>query len=369
MVTGGPGTRAHWHAYAWVVAGAVALSACGRTDEPTVTAETGALTVSAQAARIETLRDAANASGLVVPSTLGEWTVIAPEVAQIVELPKKALDPVTVGDLLVRFEMPSVTQELSALELAVLEASSHLERVRSELGRQTTLFERGITSRNAYDNARLDVSTGEVALLQARTRFDAAKASDNRSVVRATFSGVITEVFHNEGDAVRPTEADPILRVIDPSRVQVVIDLPLAQLARVVSGQTATVQAIAAPTSEAATVVSKTDAVATGAPTGQARLSFVNTPTLAVNTPVSVEVLLDQRTNALVVPSSALQRDELGWYLMVAGDDGRAHRRDVRIGLVTAALTQVSTGLSAGEMVITSSLSDVKEGTPIVVAR
>jgi hypothetical protein len=54
---------------------------------------------------------------------------------------------------------------------------------------------------------------------------------------------------------------------------------------------------------------------------------------------------------------------------MVAGDDSRAHRRDVRLGLVTSSLAQIQTGLAEGELVIVSSLNDVVEGSPIIVAR
>ena len=88
-----------------------------------------------------------------------------------------------------------------------------------------------------------------------------------------------------------------------------------------------------------------------------------------MNTAVSVEIVLDQRTNALVVPTNAVRRDDLGPYVMVAGDDQRAHRRDVRLGLSTSALSQAVAGLSAGEFVIVSSLADIQEGSPIVVAR
>jgi multidrug efflux system membrane fusion protein len=50
---------------------------------------------------------------------------------------------------------------------------------------------------------------------------------------------------------------------------------------------------------------------------------------------------------------------------MVAGEDQRAHRRDVRTGLVTRDFAQVMTGLEPGERVIVGGLADVSEGTAI----
>ena len=54
---------------------------------------------------------------------------------------------------------------------------------------------------------------------------------------------------------------------------------------------------------------------------------------------------------------------------MIAGDDLKAHRRDVRIGLVSRELAQVTGGLSAGERVIVTGAADVSEGTSIVLAQ
>lgn len=348
---------------------ALGLGAGCRRETEAVDVSGGRVGVTVAAARIDTLRDLATASGTVVPATAADWTVISTEVAEIADLPKKANDVVASGDVLVRLDIPSMTQELSALELGVLDAAGRADRAKTELTRQTSLVERGLTSRNTYDAARLEQSAADTNLVAARTRLESVKATGDRSVIRARFSGVVTEVFRAVGDQVRPTPEDAILRVIDPARVQVSVQLPFAQLARVVPGQTATVQAIAGVAKEAATVVAKSDSAGAGAPTGELRLAFVGPATLVVDTPVSVEVLLDQRTGALVIPLAAVQRDDLGVWVMTAGDDGLAHRRDVRVGLVTRELAQVVAGLQAGENVVTSGVADIAEGTPIVIAR
>jgi multidrug efflux pump subunit AcrA (membrane-fusion protein) len=78
---------------------------------------------------------------------------------------------------------------------------------------------------------------------------------------------------------------------------------------------------------------------------------------------VSVEILLDQRANALVVPTAALLRDDLSPFVMIVGDDGRAHRRDVRTGLVTDTLVEIVSGLDAGTRVVVGGVGDVTEGS------
>ncbi|MCC7044606.1 MAG: efflux RND transporter periplasmic adaptor subunit [Acidobacteria bacterium] len=345
----------------------LSLAACG-SDEPVVEGPR-ATVVTVATARTEELRDVAHASGVVVPSTAADLTVFATEAAEIAELPRKIDDPVQTGDVLVRFDIASLNQELAALQLDVIEAQSRLDRARADLTRQTSLFERGITSRNAYDASRLEQSTAESGLAAARARLDLLRSGQTRSVVRATFPGIVVNVWHQEGDPVRPDSSDPIIRVVDPTRVQVAVQLPVIQLARIVTGQTAIVRAIAGATDEEAVVASKAQSVDPTAPTGEVRLSFVNPATLPVETPVSAEILLERRPGALIVPAQAIQRDDLGPYVMVAGEDGIARRRAVRVGLVTPQLTQVAEGLTEGERVILSGFGEIEDGSAVMISR
>jgi membrane fusion protein (multidrug efflux system) len=105
------------------------------------------------------------------------------------------------------------------------------------------------------------------------------------------------------------------------------------------------------------------------APTGEVRLNFANPATLPVDPPVSVAILLERRLGALIVPSQAVARDDFGPYVMVAGDDGLAHRRDVQLGLVAGPLTQVTNGIIEGERVILAGLEEVEDGTPVTLSR
>jgi RND family efflux transporter MFP subunit len=350
-----------------VCAPLVLTIACGG-NEP-VEEGPRATVVTVATVRTDELRDIAHASGTIVPATAADVTIFATEPAEISALPKKVGDAVATGDVLVRYDIASLNQELAALQLEVIEAQSRVDRARADLTRQSSLFERGIASRNVYDASRLEQSSAELALGAARDQFEALQASQTRAVVRATFAGVVVGVWHQEGDPVRPDSNDPILRVVDPTRVQVAVQLPVFQLAKIVVGQTAVVRAIAGASDETATVASKAQFLDPTAPTGEVRLSFVNPATLPVETPVSVEILLERRPGALIVPSQAIGRDDVGSFVMVAGNDGLAQRRDVRLGLVTSQLTQVIEGVMDGEHVILSGLTELEDGEPVMISR
>lgn len=342
----------------------IATSGCGRA-EPDDTAGSGAVGVTVAVARNQTLRDVTSASGTVVPSSSGDWTITAPELAEVAELPKAVGDAVAAGDVLVRFDVPSVAQELAARELAVTDSVSRLERARTEATRQQSLFERGLTARNTLESSRAAVTAAETHLQQAQAELAALKTFEGRTTIRARFPGTVMTVWHAVGDQVRPSPDDPVIRVIDPTRLQVAVQIPIGQLARVLPGQTATVRAIAGAADEAATVAIKPETNDPNVATGEVRLAFNAPTTLPIDTPVSAEILLDQRTNALVVPTSAVLRDEVSPHVVVVDDSRRARRRDVRLGLTTATLTQITNGLSAGERVIVSGLNEISEGMEV----
>jgi RND family efflux transporter MFP subunit len=299
----------------------------------------------------------------VVPSPAGEWTIYAPAAAQIARLPVKENSPVNAGDVLVQFDIATVTQQLNIRQAAVAEATARADRAKAEFTRLSTLFERGIAARNSYEAARTEQTTSASILAQAVADLEAAKLENSQATIRARFAGVVIKVHHTEGEFVSGSSTDPILQVVDPSRLQVAAQFPIPQLARIVQGQAATILAIGGEGPMPATVASKPAAVEANAPTGEVRLAFAGPTTLATNAPVSVEILLDQRTNALVVPTPAVLRDDLSAFVMVVGDDSRAHRRDVRTGLVTETLTEIVTGLEAGTRVVVGGVRDVTEGS------
>ena len=341
--------------------------ACGGSSE-TEGGDASVLGVTVHTVKRESLRDVARASGVVVPSAAGDWTVFAPDTAEIVEIPKAEGEAVKAGDVLVRFDIASHTQEIAALELQAIAAEQALERAAADLKRQSELADRGIVSRNAFETSRAVHASAQTTAATARAQLEGARTVDDLSIVRARFPGTVMKVWHAKGDLVSPGSTDPVLRVVDPTRIQVSIQVPVMQLARVNAGQQATVRPLILPTEEQATVVFKAEGLDSTAATGEVRLAFVNPIALPLDSPASVELLLDVRSGVLAVPPAAIKNGELGQYVMVAGDDGLAHRRDVRVGLSTAELTQIISGLEEGDRVITSGLTEESANMPVSIA-
>ena len=68
---------------------------------------------------------------------------------------------------------------------------------------------------------------------------------------------------------------------------------------------------------------------------------------------------------ALAIPRSAVLLDQQGEYVYVVGPDNKATRRDVKLGTSTPAVAAVTSGLKAGELIVTEGVQRVKNGAAV----
>jgi RND family efflux transporter MFP subunit len=305
------------------------------------------------------------ASGIVAAAPGADWVITAPEPARIVELPKAEGDRVKPGDLLVRFEIPARTTEVAARRAEVDQARARVENAQASVKRLTTLFEHGVAAQKELEDAKRDLAEARAALVQAEAGTSAAAVLASRSIVRARFAGVIAKRAHNPGDMVEATSADVILRVIDPSRLQVLAAVPIPELTRVQVGRPVRVLVPGADEPEAGKVLTRPAAVDPSGVSADVRISFNAPTTLAAGTPVRVEIVAEQRPNSFAVPVEAIIHEDAEAFVMIAGADKKAHKRKVTIGLTTPKLAEITYGVKVGEAVIVQGQQALPDGAAI----
>lgn len=351
-----------------ITATGVSSAAC-RKEAVETTDTAGPIVVHAEAARIDTLRSSVTVTGTVAPSPGADWTITAPENGRIVEMPKAEGDAVKEGDLLVRFEVPTLVAELAAREAEVAQTNARVQSARSNATRLSGLFERGIASQRESDEARRELQEAEAASNQAISGRQAAQILAARVVIKARFAGVVARRWHNPGDQVDASTADPVLRVIDPARLEIVAAVPVAQLRLVGPGRVAHIINPADASIIDGAVITVPPSVDMSAATGDVRVSMTKTSGLTAGTPVQLEIMSDERPNVLVVPTAAVQHEGADAYVMVAGADGKAHRKPVVTGLVTHERTQIVSGLAAGDNVILAGPEPIPDGASITIQK
>jgi RND family efflux transporter MFP subunit len=346
----------------------LAAAGCSSPAVETV-ATTEAVPVTVEAARVDTLTSVIAVTGSVVPAPGADWIITAPGPARIAELPKAEGAAVREGDLLVRFDIPTLPADLAAKRAEVAQATARLELAKASVTRTTALLAQGVGPGRDVDEAKQQQADAEAALAQAQSAVSAAMALSDRAIVLARFAGVVAKRWHNPGDLVDASTTDPILRIINPRQLQVVAAVPVAELSRVVLGHTARIIGPAGGPGEPATVVSTPAQIDPTSVTADVRLAFSAPTRLASGTGVQLEILADEHPKALVVPTAAIVHDGDETFVMVAGTDNKAHKHPVVVGLATHDLTEVTSGVKAGDLVIVRGQDGLPDGGTITVVK
>lgn len=347
--------------------GVLCVAACGReAPRAEVAADSEvAVPVAAEAARRGNLRAVIRTTGVVTPVAGSEFLALAQEPARIVEIPKAEGDRVASGDLLVRFDMPSAGADAARQAAEIARAQARLENSRFAHTRSRDLLERGIISRREMEDADRDVADAQADVARAEAARAAAEASMARALIRAPFAGVIAQRLHNPGDVVQGIATDPILRLVDPDRLEITAPIPAADAQRVLPGAAARVTSIAGPSPLRLIVASRPEASGRG---GDAlvRLSFAEPATIAVDTRVDIEIDGEEHVDAVLVPAGALIRQGTEIAVLVAAGT-RAERRLVSTGLADDERVEITSGVKAGELIITRGHTGLADGATISV--
>jgi RND family efflux transporter MFP subunit len=345
---------------------AVVSAGCGGTATEEVVTET-VVPVTVAPAEIGSIRAVIHASGLVAPAPGADLVVTAPETARIAEIPKAEGDSVRSGDLLVRFDIPTLNAEAASKSAEVSAAEARVTTARANQVRMHELFDRGVAARKEVEDADREVADAAAALNQARAGRSASESLLARTAVRATFNGIVAKRWHNQGDLVEASATDPILRVIDINRLEVVASVPLADVSRVKMGASAFLSGTSDPTAAVLRVVSRPAAVEAGTAAVPVRLAFLTQSNFAAGTPVQVDVNAEEHTNVVLVPANAVVREADETAVFVAAG-GKAERRPIVTGFVDAERVEVRSGLKAGELVITTGQAGLPDGAAISVS-
>ena len=346
---------------------AALLGACrGKTVEEI--AATAAAPVKIITLAPATLDGIVAATGVVAAAPGADWVITAPEPARILELPKAEGDRVRTGDLLVRFEIPSAATDVANRRAEVEQAQARVENAQASATRLTTLVEHGVAAQKELEDARRELTEARAALAQAQAASHSAAVVESRAIVRARFDGVVAKRNHNPGDMVEASASEVILRIIDPSRLQVVAAVPIPELRRVEVGKRVRVLVPGSTEADEGRVVSRPAAVDPTGVSADVRIAFDSGTKLAAGTPVRVEIAAEERRNALAVPIEALIHEDDDTFVMVAGDDKKAHKRKVEVGLITPTTAELVSGVKAGEQVIVQGQQGLPDGADIVIS-
>ncbi|MDR7897586.1 efflux RND transporter periplasmic adaptor subunit [Thermosynechococcus sp. JY1334] len=207
-----------------------------------------------------------------------------------------------------------------------------------------------------------EIRQAEAAVAAAQAQVQAARAALEDTVIRAPFTGIITQKYANPGAFVTPTttasattSATSTSIVAIAQGLEILAEVPEVDIGQVLVGQPVEIRADAYPgeTFEGRVRLVAPEAVVEQNVTFfQVRVSLVTgLQKLRSGMNVDLDFLGQKINNALLVPTVAIavERGQTGVY--VVGEDNQPKFRPVTIGSSWQDQTQIISGLRAGERV------------------
>ncbi len=284
---------------------------------------------------------------------------------------------------------------LASARAQLQEARARLTLSEEELARSQQLFDQGAISRSDLDravsdrrsaSASVDQSTARIneaeqrlfdqqdgnnaeTIAQAKARLSraqgqlqAAQVQLDDTLVQAPFDGIVTQRFASEGAFVTPTatasevtSATSTAIVAIASGLEVIAEVPEADISSIKIGQSVEIQADAFPeeTFDGVVKLIAPEAIERQNVTVfQVRVELLTgTDQLRSNMNTNVTFIGDELAGALVVPAVSIitQGGENG--VLVPGEDGQAQFEPVELGVPVGDRIQITEGLAAGDRV------------------
>jgi len=253
------------------------------------------------------------------------------------------------GQVLVQLDDAQARADMAAAEAALAESERLYNRSRE------------LMATEALSKAQFDQL--EATLKANRARLEAARARFEDTVIRAPFSGRVGLRRVSVGTLISP--GDVITTLDDTSVIKLDFSVPENFLATLREGLAVRASAPAFPgrafAGKVASIDSRVD-MNTRSVTVRALLSNED-GALRPGMFLNVTLANDER-EALMIPEQALTPEAERQYVFVV-DDGKAARREVRIGGRQPGSVEVLAGLVAGEYVIVEGTQKVRDGVPV----
>lgn len=280
---------------------------------------------------------------------------------------------------------------LRAAQSQVTYANAAARLAVTEHARLKPLLEKKLIAREAYDKALTAVQTtaaakrsAEFNVEVARYELEAArsmlhyadsKSQPERIPVSSPINGRVLKVSHECEGPVRT--GDTLLVVGDPAALEVEVDVLSADAVRIKPGMRVLFDRWGG-------AGSLQGVVRTIEPVGRTKVSALGVEEQRVlvicdfTSPhekwqrlgdgyrVEARFVLWQADNVLQVPASSLFRYQDGWAVFVISD-GRAQRREVKVGQRNGLTAQIMNGLKPGEHVINHPSDEVENGSRVAI--
>ena len=283
-----------------------------------------------------------------------ENILIQPEFSgTLTSLTVKAGQKVSKGQILGRVDDAGLSQQLASLENQYALAKTTFER-------QKNLWDKKIGSEIQFLNAQTQMVSAQKAVAQMRAQLA-------KTVIRAPFTGTIDEVFVEKGQVVAPSQQG-LMRIVNLNNMYVSTSVPETYIGKLKVGTEVDVYLAALGKNYKGKVRQVGNFINPSNRSFGIEVSVPNPQGLLRPNQVAKLRIIDYTNKkAIVAPSNSIQKDASGEnYVYVATNikdkTATAKKVVVQVGQSSDNVTEILSGLTAEDMIVTDGVNNISEG-------
>jgi RND family efflux transporter MFP subunit len=320
---------------------------------------------------------------MVVGNLVGEQTVaVVPKTAgRLEEIFVKLGDPVARGQRIARIEDREIREQVKQAEAAfevaratIRQREADLKFAETNLNRSRELFGRQLLPKQTLDDAdaryqaavaQLELSRAQ--LTQSQARLEELRINLANTVIVSPVTGFVAR--RNADPGAYASQNAPVMDLVDISLVRLVANIVEKDMRRVSTGDSANVEVDAFPGETFAGRIARVAPVLDPATrTAQIEIEIPNpSKRLKPGMYARVNLTVEQRANALVVPANAVVDREGQRGVFLASNNTAAFRR-VEVGIEDSARIEILSGVTEKDQVITTGAAALQDGDRILLA-
>ena len=296
--------------------------------------------------------------------------VMPPVAGKVKEVLVSAGDTVEKGDVLFVMDTADLRDTyktlLNSYESTKTMMDEQVRQAQQSLENLRVLYEMGAVSRNSVEQAQLAVLQAETSRTTTLAQMGIDDVVDvlNDPNVYATIDGKVTSVSVTGGVAASNTAVGVVVSEI--GKPQAVVNVSETLQPSIAVGQQVEVTLSTSGETVTGTVSSVAGAVSANTALYEVHIDLPTDLDLQVSIGMfaTVTFLTDQREDVVLVPSDAILTEDGQQYVYIVEND-TAVRVDVTTGLVGASQTEIASGLSGGEQLVTRGQTYLADGAAV----
>jgi multidrug efflux system membrane fusion protein len=249
---------------------------------------------------------------------------------------------------------------------------AQLENAKLELKRNAELLASKIVSQEVYDAAQAQVRQLNAAVQADQAAIDSAKVQLAYTTITAPIDGRTGIRMVDVGNVIRSGDSNGIVVLTQLRPISVLFTLPEQSLRQIQARQSQGEMTVLAVDRDNRTTLDEgkltvfDNQIDTSTGTIRLKATFPNEHLkLWPGQFVNARLLLDVRTNGLVVPASVVQRGPDGAYAFLVGDDMKVKMQPVKVAQIESGQALIESGLEPGQRVVVDGQYKLQAGSTV----